>query len=131
MGNAESASEESFSDGLLEYPQYTRPQEFEGRAVPNVLNSGNHSEISRWRQTQAEALTRSLRPDLWKAWALGTGAALLAILGTPAHWDTFRLLFGVMAAIGAIGTVLHLAPKYLLPAVSALLLFHFTGIFLA
>lgn len=64
MGHAASGTEESFALGLLEYPHYTRPQEFEGRTIPNVLTSGNHKEISAWRRTQAEALTRQRRPDL-------------------------------------------------------------------
>ena len=65
LGEGASADEESFSAGLLEYPQYTRPQEFEGRAVPDVLTGGNHKEISKWRQAEAEARTKSVRPDLW------------------------------------------------------------------
>ena len=65
LGAATSTEEESFSKGLLEYPQFTRPQMFEGQPVPDVLTGGNHSEISKWRQTQAEALTRARRPDLW------------------------------------------------------------------
>jgi len=65
LGAATSTEEESFSKGLLEYPQFTRPQMFEGQSVPDVLTGGNHSEISKWRQTQAEALTRTRRPDLW------------------------------------------------------------------
>ena len=64
MGHAASGTEESFALGLLEYPHYTRPQEFEGRTIPDVLTSGNHKEISAWRRTQAEALTRQRRPDL-------------------------------------------------------------------
>jgi tRNA (guanine37-N1)-methyltransferase len=65
LGAEASAGEESFSAGLLEYPHYTRPQEFEGRPIPEVLTGGNHKEISRWRQEEAERLTKSLRPDLW------------------------------------------------------------------
>ena len=65
LGAAASTEDESFSKGLLEYPQFTRPQMFEGQSVPDVLTGGNHSEISKWRQTQAEALTRTRRPDLW------------------------------------------------------------------
>ena len=64
-GAEASTEEESFSAGLLEYPHFTRPQMFEGQAIPEVLTSGNHSEISKWRQTQAEALTKARRPDLW------------------------------------------------------------------
>jgi tRNA (guanine37-N1)-methyltransferase len=67
LGNAESAVAESFSDGLLEHPHYTRPAVWEGRAIPEVLLSGNHAEIDRWRQAQAEALTCARRPDLWAA----------------------------------------------------------------
>ena len=67
LGDAASTAEESFSSGLLEYPHYTRPQDFEGRPIPDVLNGGNHKEISRWRQREAERLTRECRPDLWAA----------------------------------------------------------------
>ena len=67
MGAAESATEESFANGLLEYPHYTRPAEWDGRAVPPVLLSGNHAAIAAWRQSQAEAVTRQRRPDLWAA----------------------------------------------------------------
>ena len=65
LGAAASTQEESFAAGLLEYPHFTRPQEFEGVPIPDVLTSGNHSEISKWRQARAEALTRAVRPDLW------------------------------------------------------------------
>ena len=64
MGNAHSADSESFSAGLLEYPQYTRPTEFEGRSIPEVLRSGNHEAIARWRREEALRLTRARRPDL-------------------------------------------------------------------
>ncbi len=64
MGNAHSGQSESFENDLLEYPQYTKPQIFEGRSIPNVLLSGNHAEIDRWRREQAEALTMLRRPDL-------------------------------------------------------------------
>ncbi|MGA2054279.1 MAG: tRNA (guanosine(37)-N1)-methyltransferase TrmD [Bradyrhizobium sp.] len=66
MGKAESASEESFSEALLEYPQYTRPQTFEGQPIPEVLTSGDHAKVASWRRAEAEALTRTRRPDLWK-----------------------------------------------------------------
>lgn len=66
MGQAGSGVEESFSDGLLEYPQYTRPQIFEDRAIPDVLISGDHAKVAAWRQAEAEALTRERRPDLWR-----------------------------------------------------------------
>jgi tRNA (guanine37-N1)-methyltransferase len=65
LGAAASPAEESFSDGLLEYPQFTRPQAFEGLSIPEVLTNGNHKEISKWRQSEAEKLTRLRRPDLW------------------------------------------------------------------
>ena len=64
MGHAASGTEESFAEGLLEYPHYTRPQDFEGRTIPDVLTSGNHKEISAWRRAEAERLTRQRRPDL-------------------------------------------------------------------
>jgi tRNA (guanine37-N1)-methyltransferase len=64
MGNEESTREESFSDGLLEYPQYTRPQDFRGWRVPEVLRSGDHAGVARWRRAQALARTRDRRPDL-------------------------------------------------------------------
>jgi len=67
MGKAESGVNESFAQGLLEYPQYTRPQAFEGRPIPDVLLSGAHAKIEAWRRGQAEALTRERRPDLWAA----------------------------------------------------------------
>jgi tRNA (guanine37-N1)-methyltransferase len=65
LGDHASTDEESFSAGLLEYPQYTRPQDFEGRSIPEVLSSGNHSQIAKFRLTQAQSLTRARRPDLW------------------------------------------------------------------
>ena len=68
LGTHASTQEESFSSGLLEYPQFTRPQDFEGRAIPEVLNNGNHKEISRWRLAEAERLTQARRPDLWAAY---------------------------------------------------------------
>ena len=65
VGAATSLSEESFEEGLLEYPHYTRPREWEGRAIPDVLLSGDHGAIERWPREQAEAVTRERRPDLW------------------------------------------------------------------
>jgi len=65
MGKAESASEESFSSPLLEYPQYTRPQLFEGRPIPDILTSGDHAKVAAWRKAEAEVLTRARRPDIW------------------------------------------------------------------
>lgn len=66
MGNAESGEFESFENGLLEHPHYTRPQEFEGREIPEVLLSGNHKKIDEWRKAQSQALTQERRPDLLK-----------------------------------------------------------------
>jgi tRNA (guanine37-N1)-methyltransferase len=65
VGCAETLAEESFAEGLLEYPQYTRPQLWQGRAVPEVLMSGDHGRIRAWRRAEAERLTRERRPDLW------------------------------------------------------------------
>jgi len=65
LGSHASTEEESFAAGLLEYPHYTRPQDFEGRAIPDVLSGGNHKEIAEFRRGQAEKLTRERRPDLW------------------------------------------------------------------
>ncbi|MDT8332738.1 tRNA (guanosine(37)-N1)-methyltransferase TrmD [Roseomonas gilardii] len=65
MGASESGEEESFSHGLLEYPHYTRPAEWNGRRVPDVLLSGHHAEVASWRAAQSEAATRLRRPDLW------------------------------------------------------------------
>ena len=66
MGAASSGAEESFEQGLLEYPHYTRPQEWDGRTIPQVLRSGDHAKIAAWRQSQAEIDTRLRRPDLWE-----------------------------------------------------------------
>ena len=66
LGDDESSEDESFSEGLLEYPQYTRPPEFQGMAVPEVLLNGDHARIAAWRRREAERLTRERRPDLWK-----------------------------------------------------------------
>ena len=66
VGRAEALAEESFAENLLEYPQYTRPQLWQGRAVPEVLVSGDHRRIRDWRRAEAERLTRERRPDLWK-----------------------------------------------------------------
>jgi tRNA (guanine37-N1)-methyltransferase len=67
MGAAASGAEESFADGLLEYPHYTRPQLWEGRSIPEVLTSGDHGKIAAWRRAEAERLTKERRPDLWAA----------------------------------------------------------------
>jgi len=66
VGNAGTHDEESFAAGLLEYPHYTRPREWEGHVIPDVLLSGDHEKIARWRREQAEALTKVRRPDLWE-----------------------------------------------------------------
>lgn len=66
LGNAASTEEESFSDGLLEHPQYTRPVVWEGREIPPVLMSGHHGEIEKWRRAERERLTQERRPDLWE-----------------------------------------------------------------
>ncbi len=66
MGAASSGTEESFEDGLLEYPHYTRPQEWEGRTIPEVLRSGDHAKIAAWRKQRSEEMTRLRRPDLWE-----------------------------------------------------------------
>ncbi len=65
LGNAASTEEESFADGLLEHPQFTRPADWKGRAIPDVLMSGHHGEIAKWRRAMSEALTKTRRPDLW------------------------------------------------------------------
>src|SRR5690242_7495708 len=65
MGKAESGTEESFSVSLLEYPQYTRPQVFEGQPIPEILTSGDHAKVAAWRKAEAERLTETRRPDLW------------------------------------------------------------------
>ena len=66
MGAALSGEEESFENGLLEYPQFTRPQEWEGRTIPEVLRSGDHAKIAAWRKLRSEDDTRLRRPDLWE-----------------------------------------------------------------
>ena len=68
MGKEQSGLDESFSDVLLEYPQYTRPQTFEGQEVPAVLTGGDHAKVAAWRRAEAERLTRERRPDLWSAY---------------------------------------------------------------
>lgn len=69
MGKEASGADESFSDGLLEYPQYTRPAVFEGAPIPEILTSGDHAKVAAWRREQAEKLTRERRPDLWANYA--------------------------------------------------------------
>ncbi len=68
MGKAASGEEESFAQGLLEYPHFTRPQTFEGRPIPDILVSGDHAKVAAWRRAEAERLTKDRRPDLWAAW---------------------------------------------------------------
>ena len=68
LGSSESLAEESFADGLLEYPQYTRPREFRGMSVPEILLNGHHSRILAWRTEQARSRTRQRRPDLWQVY---------------------------------------------------------------
>jgi tRNA (guanine37-N1)-methyltransferase len=82
MGEALSAEEESFADGLLEYPHYTRPATWAGRAVPEVLVSGHHEKIRAWRRAEAERLTRERRPDLWNLYVAR------AARGGRAAWNT-------------------------------------------
>jgi tRNA (guanine37-N1)-methyltransferase len=73
LGNQHSAEDESFSSGLLEYPQYTKPAVWEGRAIPEVLLSGHHANIAAWRQSQSERLTKERRPDLWRDHLMRSG----------------------------------------------------------
>lgn len=81
LGNEASAHDESFSDGLLEYPQYTRPRDWEGHEVPDVLLSGHHGRIEAWRRAQARLRTAERRPDLWEAWCAAHGRS---VDGNPA-----------------------------------------------
>ena len=75
LGNQASTEDESFSDGLLEHPQYTKPAEWQGLPIPDVLQSGHHGEIAKWRKAQAEELTKLRRPDLWQAYVRKKGPA--------------------------------------------------------
>ena len=75
LGNQASTEDESFSDGLLEHPQYTKPAEWQGLPIPEVLQSGHHGEIAKWRKAQAEELTKVRRPDLWQAYVRKKGPA--------------------------------------------------------
>jgi len=84
MGAASSGVEESFESGLLEYPHYTRPQMWEGRAIPEVLRSGDHAKVAAWRQAKAEADTRLRRPDLWER---HVGARVRSPSGARRHED--------------------------------------------
>ena len=76
LGQAESLSSESFEDGLLEHPQYTRPRTFEGLEIPEVLLSGDHKKVAAWREEQRRETTRERRPDLWAAYQEKTNAGL-------------------------------------------------------
>lgn len=73
LGNADSAVEESFATGLLEHPQYTKPAEWQGHTVPDVLLSGNHAKIAAWRKAMSEEITKDRRPDLWAAYQARKG----------------------------------------------------------
>ena len=73
MGASASGDDESFEQGLLEYPHYTRPVSWEGRAIPEVLRSGDHKKIAGWRREQAERDTQARRPDLWAAYVADRG----------------------------------------------------------
>jgi tRNA (guanine37-N1)-methyltransferase len=81
MGAAASAEDESFSSGLLEYPHYTRPAEWQGRRVPEVLLSGHHAAVAAWRRAEAERITRERRPDLWAAYT--ASASVASATGAP------------------------------------------------
>ena len=83
MGSAESGLDESFAAGLLEYPHYTRPAEWQGRAVPEILLSGNHAAIAAWRRAAAEEITAARRPDLWAAHCRSVTPTLAGAPGAP------------------------------------------------
>jgi tRNA (guanine37-N1)-methyltransferase len=83
MGADESAAEESFTQHLLEYPQFTRPAEWQGRRVPDVLLSGHHAAVAAWRQAESERATRERRPDLWDAHVSATHAAPVVSPAVP------------------------------------------------
>jgi tRNA (guanine37-N1)-methyltransferase len=83
MGKTSSGEDESFSANLIEYPQFTRPQEWEGLAIPEVLTSGDHGKVEAWRRAEAERLTRERRPDLWAAYRPDTLPGLRAKKGSP------------------------------------------------
>jgi tRNA (guanine37-N1)-methyltransferase len=84
MGAADSADDESFAGGLLEYPHYTRPADWQGRSVPDVLLSGHHGAVAAWRLREAERITRERRPDLWAAYRADLHAGAVATApGTP------------------------------------------------
>ena len=87
MGAASSGAEESFEEGSLEYPHYTRPYEWEGRTIPEVLRSGDHARIAAWRKARAEDDTRSRRPDLWERHAGARGQPASGAQSVPRHDD--------------------------------------------
>ena len=84
LGSEESAEDESFTTGLLEYPQYTRPREFRGREVPEVLLNGNHALIGRWRREQALRLTRERRPELLANGSAGQKGTIIPLAAARA-----------------------------------------------
>jgi hypothetical protein len=101
-----------------------------GASAPGAIHSARLLLVLVGAITTGAAV--SMRPDLWQSWAIGSVASILAIIGVPAHWDSFRLLFGALTAVTVLWTACRLAPeKYRLPVVSVLMLFHFTGIFFA
>jgi tRNA (guanine37-N1)-methyltransferase len=83
MGQASSGEDESFSANLIEYPQFTRPQVWEGLAIPEVLTSGDHGKVEAWRRAEAERLTRERRPDLWEAYRPAAHAGQISKKGSP------------------------------------------------
>jgi tRNA (guanine37-N1)-methyltransferase len=83
MGKASSGEDESFSANLIEYPQFTRPQVWEGLAIPAVLTSGDHAKVEAWRRAEAERLTRERRPDLWEAYRPAGQAGQISKKGSP------------------------------------------------
>lgn len=87
MGSGESAVEESFADGLLEYPLYTKPAQWDGRDVPEVLLSGHHAAIAQWRRAASETVTQARRPDLWVAYRAGAGQDIPRTAGPCADAD--------------------------------------------
>lgn len=87
LGNRESAAQDSYATGLLDHPHYTRPEVYEGRAVPEVLAGGNHGAIALWRLREAMARTRRLRPDLWAAYLREQGPGL----DRPAQWAAWQV----------------------------------------
>jgi tRNA (guanine37-N1)-methyltransferase len=88
LGDEESAADESFSEGLLEYPQYTRPAEYRGMAVPDVLRSGDHARIAAWRREQAIAKTARVRPDLLGKAQLSAEELAAAVIAAESHEST-------------------------------------------